>query len=81
MEAIEIAEASLKGVLDRIGNEQEHTKTVLEVARDFVDVASHELRTPLTSMRTNLGVLAVLELVSEQREEVINDIIRTQNRI
>ena len=79
-EAVEIAEA-VEGMLARIGNEQQRTKAALESARDFAAVASHELRTPLTAMRTNLEVLSTLELVPEQRHEVIGDVIRTQSRI
>src|ERR1700761_3001859 len=79
-EAVEIAEA-VEGMLARIGKEQQRTRAALESARDFAAVASHELRTPLTAMRTNLEVLATLELALEQRQEVVGDIIRTQTRI
>jgi two-component system, OmpR family, sensor histidine kinase PrrB len=79
-EAVEIAEA-VEGMLARIGNEQQRTRAALESARDFAAVASHELRTPLTAMRTNLEVLSTLQLVPEQRQEVIGDVIRTQSRI
>ncbi len=79
-EAVEIAEA-VKGMLQRIWNEQDRTKAALASARDFSAVSAHELRTPLTAMRTNLEVLATLDLPDEQRKEVINDVIRTQSRI
>src|SRR6201991_1013807 len=79
-EAVEIAEA-VEGMLARIGDEQQRTRAALESARDFAAVASHELRTPLTAMRTNLEVLATLDLRDEQRKEVVGDIIRTQTRI
>ena len=79
-EAVEIAEA-MRGMLQRIWKEQDRTKEALESARDFAAVSSHELRTPLTAMRTNLEVLATLDLADEQRKEVINDVIRTQSRI
>lgn len=79
-EAVEIAEA-VEGMLARIGDEQQRTRAALESARDFAAVASHELRTPLTAMRTNLEVLATLDLADEQRKEVIADVIRTQSRI
>ncbi len=79
-EAVEIAEA-VEGMLARIGDEQQRTKAALESARDFAAVASHELRTPLTAMRTNLEVLAMLDLPDEQRKEVIADVMRTQIRI
>src|SRR6185312_8427595 len=79
-EAVEIAEA-VEGMLARIGDEQQRTKAALESARDFAAVASHELRTPLTAMRTNLEVLAMLDLPDEQRKEVIGDVMRTQSRI
>jgi two-component system sensor histidine kinase PrrB len=79
-EAVEIAEA-VKGMLERIWNEQDRTKAALASARDFASVSAHELRTPLTAMRTNLEVLATLDLPEEQRKEVVNDVIRTQSRI
>jgi len=79
-EAVEIAEA-MRGMLQRIWNEQNRTKEALESARDFAAVSSHELRTPLTAMRTNLEVLATLDLPDEQRKEVLHDVIRTQSRI
>jgi two-component system sensor histidine kinase PrrB len=79
-EAVEIAEA-VKGMLERIWSEQGRTKAALTSARDFASVSAHELRTPLTAMRTNLEVLATLDLADEQRKEVVNDVIRTQSRI
>src|SRR5882757_4935400 len=79
-EAVEIAEA-MRGMLQRIWDEQNRTIEALASARDFAAVSSHELRTPLTAMRTNLEVLATLELPDEQRKEVIHDVIRTQTRI
>jgi two-component system, OmpR family, sensor histidine kinase PrrB len=79
-EAVEIADA-VKGMLERIWKEQDRTKDALASARDFAAVSSHELRTPLTAMRTNLEVLATLDMPDEQRKEVVNDIIRTQSRI
>ncbi len=79
-EAVEIAEA-VKGMLQRIWTEQDNTKAALASARDFSAVSAHELRTPLTAMRTNLEVLATLDMPDEQRKEVINDVIRTQSRV
>ncbi|WP_193044186.1 sensor histidine kinase [Mycolicibacterium baixiangningiae] len=79
-EAVEIAEA-VKGMLERIWSEQDRTKAALTSARDFASVSAHELRTPLTAMRTNLEVLATLDLADDQRKEVVNDVIRTQSRI
>ncbi|MCV7411326.1 histidine kinase [Mycobacterium florentinum] len=79
-EAVEIAEA-MRGMLQRIWNEQNRTKEALSSARDFAAVSSHELRTPLTAMRTNLEVLSTLDLPADQRNEVISDVIRTQSRI
>ena len=79
-EAVEIADA-IKGMLERIWEEQGRTKAALSSARDFSAVSAHELRTPLTAMRTNLEVLATLDLPDEQRKEVIHDVIRTQSRI
>lgn len=79
-EAVEIAEA-VKAMLARIWTEQDRTKAALASARDFSAVSAHELRTPLTAMRTNLEVLATLDLPDDQRKEVINDVIRTQTRV
>jgi two-component system, OmpR family, sensor histidine kinase PrrB len=79
-EAVEIGEA-VEGMLGRIGDEQQRTRAALESARDFAAVASHELRTPLTAMRTNLEVLATLEMTAEQRAELVDDVMRTQGRI
>ena len=79
-EAVEIGEA-LKGLLERIWTEQDRTKAALASARDFAAVSAHELRTPLTAMRTNLEVLATLDMTDEQRKEVLGDVIRTQTRI
>ncbi|MCT7657549.1 HAMP domain-containing sensor histidine kinase [Mycobacterium deserti] len=79
-EAVEIAEA-VKGLLERVWEEQDRTKAALTSARDFASVSAHELRTPLTAMRTNLEVLATLDMPEEQRKEVVGDVIRTQSRI
>ena len=68
-------------MLQRIWNEQNRTQEALASARDFAAVSSHELRTPLTAMRTNLEVLATLDMPDDQRKEVLNDVIRTQSRI
>jgi two-component system sensor histidine kinase PrrB len=79
-EAVEIAEA-MRGMLQRIWDEQVRTKEAMVSARDFAAVSSHELRTPLTAMRTNLEVLATLDMTDDQRKEVLSDVIRTQSRI
>jgi two-component system, OmpR family, sensor histidine kinase PrrB len=79
-EAVEIADA-IKGLVGRVWEEQGRTKAALASARDFASVSAHELRTPLTAMRTNLEVLATLDLGEEQRKEVVGDVIRTQTRI
>jgi two-component system sensor histidine kinase PrrB len=79
-EAVEIAD-SVKGMLERIWKEQDRTKSALASARDFSAASAHELRTPLTAMRTNLEVLATLDLPDDQRKEVVGDVIRTQSRI
>ncbi|MCW2731113.1 MAG: signal transduction histidine kinase [Mycobacterium sp.] len=79
-EAVEIADA-VNGMVQRIWEEQDRTKAALVSSRDFAAVTSHELRTPLTAMRTNLEVLATLDLAEDQRKEVLNDVIRTQTRI
>ncbi|ORV92664.1 sensor histidine kinase [Mycolicibacterium iranicum] len=79
-EAVEIADA-IKGLVERVWEEQDRTKAALASARDFASVSAHELRTPLTAMRTNLEVLATLDMPEESRAEIVNDVIRTQSRI
>lgn len=79
-EAVEIGEA-MNAMLARVWEEQNRTKAALTSARDFAAVSAHELRTPLTAMRTNLEVLATLDIPDEQRSEVLHDVIRTQSRI
>lgn len=79
-EAVEIADA-INSLVERIWEEQDRTQAALASARDFSAVSAHELRTPLTAMRTNLEVLATLDMTDEQRKEVLGDVIRTQTRI
>ena len=79
-EAIEIGEA-ITGLLGRVRAEQDRTKAALASARDFAAVSAHELRTPLTAMRTNLEVLATLDMPEEQRKEVLGDVVRTEARV
>ena len=79
-EAVEIGDA-VNGLIERIWEERDRTKAALASARDFSAVSAHELRTPLTAMRTNLEVLATLDMTDEQRKEVLGDVIRTQSRV
>lgn len=79
-EAVEIGEA-IKDLLERIWTEQDRTQAALASARDFAAVSAHELRTPLTALRTNIEILATLDVTDEQREELLGDVLRTQNRI
>jgi two-component system, OmpR family, sensor histidine kinase PrrB len=79
-EAVEIAEA-MRGMVHRVWTERARTQEALASARDFAAVSSHELRTPLTAMRTNIEVLATLDMPEEQRKEVLDDVVRTQSRI
>lgn len=79
-EAVEIAEA-MRGMVQRVWTERARTQEALASARDFAAVSSHELRTPLTAMRTNIEVLATLDMPEEQRKEVLDDVVRTQSRI
>jgi two-component system, OmpR family, sensor histidine kinase PrrB len=71
----------MRGMLQRIWDEQNRTREALTSARDFAAVSSHELRTPLTAMRTNLEVLATLDPPDDERKEMLHDVIRTQSRI
>ena len=79
-EAVEIGDA-VNGLIERIWEERDRTEAALASARDFSAVSAHELRTPLTAMRTNLEVLATLDMTDEQRKEVLGDVIRTQSRV
>ncbi len=79
-EAIEIGEA-ITGLLGRVRAEQDRTRAALASARDFAAVSAHELRTPLTAMRTNLEVLATLDMPEDQRKEVLGDVVRTEARV
>jgi len=79
-EAIEIGEA-ITGLLGRVRAEQDRTRAALASARDFAAVSAHELRTPLTAMRTNLEVLATLDMPEDQRKEVLSDVVRTEARV
>ena len=79
-EAVEIGDA-VNGLIERIWQERDRTEAALASARDFSAVSAHELRTPLTAMRTNLEVLATLDMTDEQRREVLGDVIRTQSRV
>jgi len=70
-----------RAMLERIWKEQEPHQGRADVGPRLLRVSAHELRTPLTAMRTNLEVLATLDLPEEQRKEVVSDVIRTQSRI
>ncbi|WP_059016897.1 HAMP domain-containing sensor histidine kinase [Mycobacterium sp. M26] len=79
-EAIEIGDA-ITGLLGRVRAEQDRTRAALASARDFAAVSAHELRTPLTAMRTNLEVLATMDMPEDQRKEVLGDVVRTEARV
>ncbi|GAB2657441.1 HAMP domain-containing sensor histidine kinase [Prescottella soli] len=79
-EAEELADA-IGHMLTRIGKAQSRTQQALGSARDFAAVSAHELRTPLTSMRTDLEVLATMQLSDEQRAEIIRDVLATERQI
>lgn len=79
-EAEELALA-IEKMLARIAEAQRQTGAALETARDFAAVSAHELRTPLTAMRTDIEVLATLELDETQRAEILADLARTQGRV
>lgn len=79
-EAEELSEA-IHSMLSRIELDRSRTKQALESARDFARVSAHELRTPMTSMRTNLEVLATLELTENQRNELAAELLVSQRQI
>lgn len=80
VEAEELAGA-IGEMLARIRDEQRRTEQALETARDFAAVSAHELRTPLTAMRTNLEVLASLDLPAAEQREILTDVLRAQDRV
>lgn len=79
-EADELAIA-IGGMLQRVNDAQDRTNAALSTARDFAAVSAHELRTPLTAMRTDIEVLSTLDLGPAQRQEILNDLERTQRRV
>ncbi|MFD4403201.1 sensor histidine kinase [Nocardia sp. NPDC058499] len=80
LEAEQLADA-VNTMLRRVDQAQTETAAALETARDFAAVSAHELRTPLTAMRTDLEVLATLDLNEEQRTEILADLQRSQERV
>ncbi|MGG7101096.1 sensor histidine kinase [Rhodococcus sp. 24CO] len=79
-EAEELSEA-IHSMLSRIESDRSRTEQALESARDFARVCAHELRTPLTSIRTDLEVLATLELTEDQRRELAGELLAAQRQI
>ncbi|MDH6279786.1 HAMP domain-containing sensor histidine kinase [Prescottella agglutinans] len=79
-EAEELADA-IGHMLTRIGRARNRTQEALGSARDFAAVSAHELRTPLTSMRTDLEVLATMQLSDEERAEIVRDVLATERQI
>lgn len=79
-EADELATA-IADMLGRLGEAQARTTEALGTARDFAAVSAHELRTPLTAMRTDIEVLRTLDLEPPQRQEILDDLQRTQGRV
>ena len=73
--------AAVGDMLQRVSDAQARTESALETARDFAAVSAHELRTPLTAMRTDIEVLRTLDLSDEQRQEILDDLQRTQGRV
>lgn len=80
LEAEQLADA-VNTMLRRVDQAQAETAAALETARDFAAVSAHELRTPLTAMRTDLEVLATLDLDESQRTEILADLQRSQERV
>jgi two-component system, OmpR family, sensor histidine kinase PrrB len=79
-EAEELSDA-MAGMLDRLAAAQQATTNSLQAAQDFAANAAHELRTPLTAMRADLDTLRIHDLPSEEREEVVGDLLRAQRRV
>jgi signal transduction histidine kinase len=79
-EAEELSDA-MAGMLERLAAAQQATTNSLQAAQDFAANAAHELRTPLTAMRADLDTLRIHDLPSEEREEVVGDLLRAQRRV
>lgn len=79
-ETTELADA-MNSMLGRIATERRHTGEALVTARDFAATAAHELRTPLTSMRTDLQVLRSMPLSEQQRGEILDEVLGTQDSL
>ncbi|MGC0366448.1 two-component system sensor histidine kinase PrrB [Rhodococcus sp. 27YEA15] len=79
-EAEDLSEA-IHSMLSRIELDRNRTEQALEAARDFARVSAHELRTPLTSMRTDLEVLATLQLTEPQRRELSTELLAAQRQL
>ncbi len=79
-ETAELA-AAMNQMLERIAAERRHTADALAAARDFAATSAHELRTPLTSMRTDLQVLATMEVPEPERREIVGDVLNTQQAV
>ncbi|WP_082614418.1 sensor histidine kinase [Mycobacterium sp. Root265] len=79
-EAEELSDA-MAGMLSRLVAAQQATTRSLQAAQDFAANAAHELRTPLTAMRADLDTLRIHDLPTEEREEVVADLLRAQRRV
>lgn len=79
-EAEELSDA-MAGMLNRLDVAQQETTRSLQAAQDFAANAAHELRTPLTAMRADLDTLRIHDLPTEERDEVVADLLRAQRRV
>ncbi|MGW0162969.1 sensor histidine kinase [Mycobacterium sp. NPDC003323] len=79
-EAEELSDA-MAGMLSRLAAAQQATTRSLQAAQDFAANAAHELRTPLTAMRADLDTLRIHDLPTEERDEVVADLLRAQRRV
>lgn len=79
-EAEELSDA-MAGMLSRLVAAQQATTRSLQAAQDFAANAAHELRTPLTAMRADLDTLRIHDLPTEERDEVVADLLRAQRRV
>jgi len=79
-EAEELSVA-MADMLNRLTAAQQATTNSLQAAQDFAANAAHELRTPLTAMRADLDTLRIHDLPTEERDEVVVDLLRSQRRV
>ncbi|NKY27094.1 sensor histidine kinase [Nocardia gamkensis] len=79
-EAEELSDAITR-MLARLEAAHRATQRALTGARDFAAVCAHELRTPLTALRTDLQVLATMEIPDQQRGAIMSEVLLAEQHI